>query len=382
MKKILVVMNLNMKRLDSWIEFNRAFVKEGGSRGYSIEYLLPSEPCEEVKKFFDGSGFKAHVFTGWNSSSGKQHDLKLGFKCWQLMRQENHNLVTFHFCDEISVLFFIFLSFMTLKLPQIVWHQHSNITALPPGSGLKKALSKLRILSLLVDHVCPVFEKQKQILIGRGIKPKRITAIYNGISPQRFQTEFDHTAYRKSLNLNDNHKVIITIGSLIERKRIDLFIKAAADVVKKDKDTIFLIVGEGELLKSLEKLVTDLDLNNHVHFLGRRSDVDKLLRISDIYVLCSSAEGFPLSNIEACASKTLVISTDVSGVSELIKDGETGFLIKPGDAQELSEKILLALQNPLKAKEIAAEGQRVVFERFTLEKMVHTYFVLYWKLLK
>ena len=375
-------MNLNMKRLDSWIAFNRSFVQEGISLGYAVEYLLPIEPCPEVRKYFEGSGFKAHVFPGWNSPSEKQHDLCLGWECWRRTRQEKYDLVSFHFCNEIAVLFFVFLTGMSFCKPRIVWHQHSNITPLPAGFHIKKMLSKLKVLSCWVDRICPVFKKQEQIMAGRGIDPGKVVSIYNGIDPERFKAEFDRGAYRRDLGLNDNRKVVLTVGSLIERKRVDLFIRAAAEVLKKEKGAVFLIVGEGPLLKPLGALVEELGLAAHVRFLGSRSDVDRLLRISDIFVLSSSAEGFPLVNIEACAAGAAVVSTDVSGVSELIKDGETGYLVRPGDAQMLAEKVLMLLQDPDKAKTVAARAQEIVFEQFSLDKMVNSYYALYGKLLK
>ena len=219
-------------------------------------------------------------------------------------------------------------------------------------------------------------------MVDRGINRSKVVAIYNGIEPKRFQVEFDRDVYRQDLGLNSNSRDVLTVGSLIERKRVDLFIRAAAEVSKKDQDVIFLIVGEGPLLKQLEALVAELRLTARVRFLGRRSDVDRLLRMSDIFVLSSSAEGFPLVNIEACAAGAVVVSTDVSGVSELIKNGETGFLINPGDADMLAKTVLMLLHDPVQAMAVAARAQEVVFEQFSLEKMVNTTYALYGGLLQ
>ncbi len=379
-------MNLNMKRQDSWTAFNRSFVQEGTVRGYAVEHLLPSEPCPEVRKYFEGSGFKAHIFPGWNSGGNemteKQHDLRLGWECWRRVRREKYDLVSFHFCNEVAVLLFILLTSLSSCKPRIVWHQHSNITPLPAGFHPKRVFSKLRVLSWLVDKVCPVFRKQEQILIDRGLSPGKVTAIYNGIDPERFKAPFDKEAYRRDLGLKSDTKVVLTVGSLIERKRVDLFIRAAAEVVKKENNVTFLIAGEGPLLEQLKKLVEELGLTESVRFLGRRSDVDRLLRIGNIFVLSSSAEGFPLVNIEACAAGAAVVSTDVSGVSELIRDGETGYLTRAGDAQMIAEKILMLFQDPGKAREVVARAQKTVFEQFSLQKMVDSYYALYGKLLK
>ena len=120
MKNILVVMNLNMKRLDSWIEFNRAFVKEGAARGYKVEYLLPSAPCAEVLKFFEGSGFRAYIYPGWNSAAEIQDDAGLGKECWKRVREGGYDLVSFHFCNEDAVFAFFAEAAWTVRKPRSI----------------------------------------------------------------------------------------------------------------------------------------------------------------------------------------------------------------------------------------------------------------------
>ena len=130
------------------------------------------------------------------------------------------------------------------------------------------------------------------------------------------------------------------------------------------------LVGDGPLRSAMEKLATDHNLGSRVHFLGQRTDVDRLLAQSQISVLASHWEGFPLSILEAMRAALPVVASDVGGVSEAVENGETGYVVPRGDVQQLRGRIASLLQSADLRAQFGAAGRTRYEPRFTLDHMV------------
>ncbi|HKQ33642.1 MAG TPA: glycosyltransferase, partial [Thermodesulfobacteriota bacterium] len=120
----------------------------------------------------------------------------------------------------------------------------------------------------------------------------------------------------------------------------------------------------------LEKEAEELRLSNRVIFLGQRNDVRELLLGCDLFVLPSLFEGLPLSVMEAMAAGKPVIASDIGGVNELIRDGETGYLVPPGDTHALARSINTLISDPALARRMALAGKTLVEKEFSADSMV------------
>ncbi len=157
---------------------------------------------------------------------------------------------------------------------------------------------------------------------------------------------------------------ILTVSALKEKKGQDVLLKALARVVEGDVDVRLTVVGDGPLLPDLEALAERLGVRNRVEFAGseRPSSVSARLRRADIFVLaCRQAEngdldGIPISLMEAMAAGVPVISTRLSGIPELIEDGEEGRLAEPGDPDSLAAALQAAIADPAGARKMAARA--------------------------
>jgi glycosyltransferase involved in cell wall biosynthesis len=207
----------------------------------------------------------------------------------------------------------------------------------------------------------------------------KIRLIYNGLNfedaakicPNKEKIRFD-------LHIDPKKKIVITVANLIPYKGHTGLLEAAAIVVAELSGTIIMIVGEDRgIQKDLERLARKLGIDENVIFLGQRKDISELLAVSDISVLPSHEEGFSNVILESMAAGLPVVATRVGGNPEAIMDGETGWLVEPGNPAELANKIIDLLKDPEKAAKWGAAGRQRVIQNFSYEKMVSEYIKLY-----
>lgn len=151
---------------------------------------------------------------------------------------------------------------------------------------------------------------------------------------------------------------ILFLGLIGERKGIFDLIKVFMRLLK-DGNNIELNIGGNGNITELLSTVNGLGIKKHVNYLGWVSEEerDRLFRNTDIFVLPSYGEGMPMSILEAMSYGVPVISTLVGGIPELIEDGETGILVKPGDLDMLYEKINDLIQNERYRKKLGENGR-------------------------
>jgi len=154
-------------------------------------------------------------------------------------------------------------------------------------------------------------------------------------------------------------------------------LKAAKKIIKEFPNTKFLIIGRGELEKELKKETHYLGIASHIKFLGFRNDVKELLKIMDVFVLCSLSEGLPLSLIEAMASRVPVVATNVGGIPEGIEDDVKGFLVPPTDSDTLAKKIIHLLKDKTLSNNFVLYGYHKIKQQFSLQSMLDKYAEIY-----
>lgn len=155
---------------------------------------------------------------------------------------------------------------------------------------------------------------------------------YDDFNPELF----DRESKRKSLGLAEDDIAVFFVGRLSEEKRPNVFVEAAADVIRNNKsDNVkFFVIGDGPMKPEIEKRISAIN-NTHITYLGYQSEVASYLSAADIFVLSSIIEGFPLSILEAMAMKVVVIASKVGAVTEVISSGEDGFVVTPADKNEI-----------------------------------------------
>lgn len=212
-------------------------------------------------------------------------------------------------------------------------------------SGIKGLIfTKLSMLSLYrVHYFFAVSERFKKNLLSLGIKEHKIKTIYNGIDFQ--QERLSNEINRADLNISDNAFVVSMVARLHPIKGHKLVIDAIQDLNRPNVQ--LLLIGDGLLDEELKRDVQNRGLQHQVHFLGYRTDVEEIYKISDLAILSSYSESFPLSLLEAAKHHVPVVTTDVGGVRELINSPTIGWVIPTGTSTEIK----MALEQALDKKE-------------------------------
>ena len=229
------------------------------------------------------------------------------------------------------------------------------------------------------NNVVSVGKKVQENLIDYyGIPKDTVDVIYNGV-------ELDYKSKSKLdefIKLKEEGYFLVTnIGRLSKQKGMEYFIKAAVKVKHNLKKVKFFIVGSGELEEELKNLTKKLKLENDIIFLGYRTDINNIIRHSDLIVLSSLWEGLPLTPIEAFMEKKTIVATDVDGTSEIVENNVNGILVEPGQYEYLSEAILkLANSNEMRYN-MENEAYKTYLNKFTKEKFIESYNLYYQRLI-
>lgn len=232
----------------------------------------------------------------------------------------------------------------------------------------------LRVLNKLTSRFLVNSNSVKRhICKYESIPSLKVDVIYNGVATDLGDTPHDGTLLKHKLNIRNDDYVVGTVANLNRSvKRVDVFLKAAAEVLRNLENVIFLIVGEGHLKGELGKLSEDLKIENKVIFAGLIEDVSPYISLFDVGVISSDSEGFSNSILEYMALGVPVVATDGGGNREVVKEGETGLLVTVGNYKWMAEKIctLLKKKNKNRRLQMGKNGTIFVKQKYSWDKKI------------
>jgi len=241
------------------------------------------------------------------------------------------------------------------KTPLIITFHRGDALNEPYRNKIYFKLQKFVISR--ADHIIAVSNEIKNALIKNlGAQENKISIIPCGVDMNLF-IPLDKQEQRKKLGISDNSKIILFVGGFSHRKGIDILLACA----KQIQEANFIFVGEGELKTDCQ----------NCWVVGSRSN-DKLpewYAASDIFFLPSRSEGTPVVLLEALACGIPVVAAKVGGVSDLIRNGETGYLVELEDVSMMEKRLRELLGNPEKAVQIGREGKNFVIENYDSRKI-------------
>jgi teichuronic acid biosynthesis glycosyltransferase TuaC len=197
---------------------------------------------------------------------------------------------------------------------------------------------------------------------------KNVFAIPNGFNPNRLFV-ISQERVREELGLPLDRKIIFSLGNLIERKGFHYLIKAMKIVSKYRPDVMCFIGGNGPLKDKLQAQINELGLQDKVKLLGFVPDENLALwmNAADLFVLPSLSEGNPTVMFEALGVGLPFVGTKVGGVPEIITSDDYGLLCEPGNANDLAEKILIALGKEWDREKIRKYGRQFTWKNIARE---------------
>lgn len=234
------------------------------------------------------------------------------------------------------------------------------------GNNLK-TLTLFRWAGYLVNRIVAVSDDAAQLCVKvDGVAARKVIRIWNGIDID----DFNFTG-------PVNAPIAISVARLSAEKDFPTLLRALSIAIQDIPDLVLKLVGDGPERSRLERLARELNLGQHIEFLGERKDVPALLTQSGFFVTATLTEGISLTLLEAMAVGLPVIATSVGGNSEIVQVPQTGRLVRPGDAAGLAAAMVEMCRQMPSWQQIGLAGRERVEEHFEVRRMVSDYERLY-----
>lgn len=229
----------------------------------------------------------------------------------------------------------------------IKYEDYSHYIPLVPNFFAKKYIRKIAVgYSNKCDVIISPSTAIKKLLKNNGIKSS-VEIIPSGINIDNFANDIGKKEeIRKKYQIKSNDILLITACRLTKEKNLEFLVKSFIRVAEKQKNVKFMIVGDGAVKKDLEKMTKDFGIQDRVIFTGlvNRNSIIGLYQASDIFVFASKTETYGLVVIEAMAAGNPVVAVKASGIEDIVKNGEDGFLTSEQE-DEFADNILKIVNN-------------------------------------
>lgn len=341
-----IVLGLDRQR------FEPAIVAYSGRYGSDLEQQL------------DQAGVKT-----WFLGKGPGFDWRTYYRLHRVFKEFRPDIVHTH----VHVMRYAFPSLVLFK-PRLMVHTVNNIAEReiePRARWLQRLAYRRGVIPVAVAREVAVSIERLY-----GIGNSRV--VWNCIPTHLYASpRISRQAWRKKQGFSDEDVLFVCVARFAPQKNHALLISAFAKGPAADPRAHLVLAGQGVLRAQLQERVNQLGLTNRVHFLGLRMDIPEVLGAADVFALGSDYEGNPLSVIEAMAAGLPIVSTAAGGVPELLQNGNQGFIVQPGHAEQLSEAMVTVLKNPELRQTMGAAAAARAKEKFDVSAMVRAYEELY-----
>ena len=296
-------------------------------------------------------------------------------KLVKVIREKKPDIVQCNGSDTLK--YMIAASFFTLKVP-IVYRNISMISewvnTMPKKIFYKSLFRKVAHVSsvgqeALEDFVCTFnYPRARTSVIRRGIPIKELPS-------SKFNSEL-----KDKLNLVEEDKLVIHIGNFSPEKNHEFLLDIFSEIKNENSHVKLICVGDGLLFENTKSLIERRNLEDTIFLLGFRKDVPELLAACDCFVLSSKIEGVPGVILEAATQKKPSVATNVGGVSEVLIDGHTGYLINDFNKDNFKNRLMYLLFDEQANKKFGESAYQLVLEEFNPKKNAKVFEDLYQKL--
>ena len=239
------------------------------------------------------------------------------------------------------------------------------------------------VLARVTDRLVAVSPEVRDELVSLGVAPsERFTVIRLGIELEpRVAFDGDLPELRRRHGIGADTFVVGWFGRMTAVKRTDDLLTTLAALHERGVAALLILVGDGDDRERLEERAHELGLARSCLFLGYQEDVAPWYAVCDAIALTSASEGTPVTIIEALAAGRAVVATRVGGVPDVVDEGESGFLVPPGDTDALAGRLELLARDPGLRAEMGRTGRERVLRRYAVERLVDDVDALYRDLL-
>lgn len=221
----------------------------------------------------------------------------------------------------------------------------------------------------LCDRVVCVSHAVAGVCRQAGVAQDRLHVVHSGVDPARMAAG-DRERGRKSLELADRQRLLLSVGALTAHKGHAVLLRALPAVLAQHADLVVAFAGVGELEARLRSQAEELGIASRIRFLGFRDDIPDLMQACDLFLMPSVEEGLGTAAIDAMCAGRPIVTTTAGGIPELLPTEEHAWIVPPGEAPALAAAIENAFANPAEAYRRAARARQRAIEHFTSGAMV------------
>lgn len=328
---------------------------------HEIAYFLPWKTA--LVDHFESHGIPVHCLNSRNLL-----DVGVIFRLKRLLQEREVDILDSHlpvpgFIGRVAA--------RMAGTPAIMYTEHSL--------SVQRRIENVRYASFLTNIVTypmadfivavsqDTYNDVKRFKIGNT--PLKL--VYNGIDLDRVERgKTDGWQARRSLGIPDDHRVVGHVANMVSKKRQVDILEAAKIVIEQYPKVTFVLVGRGPDLEKLRDLSQSMALGNNVVLPGFVDDLWDTMSSFDVFVLSSLHEGLPTVIIESLAMGIPAVATRVGGTSEIITEGEDGFLTTPKAPTEIADKILMLLEDEGLRQRMSEAGVQSMRSKFDIKRRV------------
>lgn len=299
--------------------------------------------------------------------SNKVSKFALLFRLYQLFRKIKPDVIHVH---HVSQYLLVYWPAKLAFIKKIVLTEHANYSIKVNKKLNKRAkryCKKADVLTTVNDDLRFYFNSEI------NVPSDKLVTIPNGVNTRHYTPGPADIKLKAELNPSSKKLVLSCIGRLVEAKDHLNLINAIKIVLEKGiNDFVVLIVGDGNLRDSIEACVNKLGVSENVILTGARSDIVEILRVSDIGILSSRREGFPMTLLEAMSTGKPCISTNVGCVRELITS-DVGVVVPPEDSVALATAICDLYNRADDLEAMGLEARKIIVEKYDIDDVLAHY---------
>jgi glycosyltransferase involved in cell wall biosynthesis len=262
----------------------------------------------------------------------------------------------------------------SLGIP-VVHTEHGNHFSRQDGwlAGMKRVLL-YRLAARRIDRFCCVSAEIAGAVTRRRIAPaSKVVVVPNGVDLEAFEGLPPQAEARNEFGIPADAFVLGTVGRLVEVKRQDFLLRAAAELRRRFADLWVLLVGDGPERANLEALAGELGIGDRCVFAGFQERPEIGLRAMDVFALTSRSEGFPVSLLEAWAAGVPVVAPKVGGIPDVVSHDDNGLLFKPNDFAGFCGAVGRLIDEPRSVAAMVEAARAEVNAKYSLARMAQTY---------
>ncbi|MEX3499602.1 N-acetyl-alpha-D-glucosaminyl L-malate synthase BshA [Staphylococcus capitis] len=345
-------------------------------RGHDVHFITSNIPFR-IRKPLPNITFHQVEVNQYAVFQYPPYDITLSTKISDVIKEYDLDVLHMHYAVPHAVCG-ILAKQMSGKDVKIMTTLHgTDITVLGYDHSLKNAIKFGIEQSEIVTSVSHSLAQQTYEIIDTN---KEIVPIYNFVRENEFPTRHNEEL-KDCYGILPEEKVLIHVSNFRRVKRIDTIIETFAKVHERIPSKLILL-GDGPELLDMRQKARELNVEEHVLFLGKQNDVSAFYQLSDLVLLLSEKESFGLTLLEAMKTGVLPIGTNAGGIKEVIKHEETGFIVNIGDSEQAAQYAIQLLENPNLYKQMQSKMLEDIRDRFASKLITDQYEHYYKKMLE